>query len=74
MMDRKPDDLTKNVLISACVCLVVYLFFSRSMFLFIPVFAAVVYFLWRKGGGQLNSLEDDDPADWWKKGKKFGER
>lgn len=72
-MKIPPEDFKNNVLISAAICLVTFLFFSRSLLLFIPVFALVIYGLWKRGGGQMNSWEDDDPADWWKKGKKWEE-
>jgi hypothetical protein len=70
-----PSDNRKNrALLAAGACLLVYLFFSRSVFLFIPVFALVLLALWKKGGGELGAWEDDDPADWWKKGKHSEER
>ena len=75
-MEKKPaNNMTKNVLIAVGVCVSVYLFFSRSILVFLPVFAGVVYLLWKRGGGKVASAwEEDDPADWWKKGKSFGER
>ncbi|HTL46872.1 MAG TPA: hypothetical protein VL688_02280 [Verrucomicrobiae bacterium] len=70
-----PSDSPKNKLwLAAGACLFVYLFFSRSIFLFIPVFALVLLSLWKRGGGDLGAWEDDDPADWWKKGKRSEER
>jgi hypothetical protein len=72
-MKLPSDDLKLNVLIAASVCLVTYFFLNRSILLFIPVFALVLFGLWKSGGGQSEAWEDDDPADWWKKGKKWEE-
>ena len=71
-MNLPHGDFKKNALISASVCLAVYLLIIRSILLFVPVFALVIFFLWKRGGGKMESWEDDDPADWWKKGKHWG--
>lgn len=73
-MNIPPNDLKSNVLIAAGICVTAYLFFERSVLLFIPVFALVTYSLWKKGGGKMDAWEDDDPADWWKQGRKWEER
>lgn len=68
-----PDPMRKQVLTALAACLITFLFLTRSIFLFIPVFAIILLLLWKKGGGDVSAWEDDDPADWWKKGKQFGE-
>mgnify|MGYP000134070641 CR=1 FL=1 len=67
------DDLKSNIVIAASICIVTFLFLNRSILLFIPVFGLVLLGLWKRGGGQADTWEDDDPADWWKKGKKWEE-
>lgn len=56
-----------NILIAAGVCAMVYLFMSRSLLLYLPVFVLVLYGLWKRGGGNVEKWEEEDPADWWKK-------
>lgn len=70
-MQLPPDRTTRTLLLAGAAVLLTVLFFLRSVFLLIPVFALVLFLLWRMGGGEMGEWEDDDPADWWKKGKKF---
>ncbi len=69
-----PGNLKQNLLLAFGVCAFVHLFLSRSVLVFLPAFAAVLYILWKKGGGRMQGFEEDDPADWWKKGQKSGEQ
>lgn len=64
-------NLKQHVLIAVSVCIFFHLFMIRSAFVFIPAFAAVLFVLWKKGGGRMKAWEEDDPADWWKKGQKW---
>ena len=68
------DPRQKQILLADAAGLMTYLFLSRSVFLFVPIFVLLLLFLWKKGGGQMGAWEDDDPADWWKKGKQSEER
>jgi len=68
------DPRQKQILLAVTAGLMTYLFLSRSVFLFVPIFVLLLLSLWKKGGGQMGAWEDDDPADWWKKGKQSEER
>ena len=68
MRHFEPNENQKNVLISLGVCACLYLFMTRSVLLYLPLFAGVLYFLWKKNGGKAPNLsQEEDPADWWKK-------
>ena len=66
-MSSFQNDTKNNIIIAAGVCALVYLFMSRSLLLFLPVFALLLYGLWKRGGGKVQKWEEEDPADWWKK-------
>lgn len=61
------SETKNNLMIAGGVCALVYLFMSRSILLFLPVFVLIVYVLWKRGGGTVQKWEEEDPADWWKK-------
>ncbi|MBU3758904.1 MAG: hypothetical protein FGM27_03120 [Candidatus Omnitrophica bacterium] len=62
----------RNLILAAAACLSVHLFVTRSPLVFIPTFAAVLFALWKRGGGSLNTWGEDDPSDWWKKDRSRG--
>jgi len=71
MMDMPSHEKQKLVLTAIIAAAITMLFFSRSILLFIPVGFLIIFWLWRKGSGQGSGrFEEDDPADWWKNGKK----
>lgn len=59
--------MNKIIICALAAGVIMLLFLSRSVLLFIPVGILLVFWLWRRGGGQINHYEDEDPADWWKK-------
>lgn len=73
-MESEPQDRNIPILLALAICLTIYLFVIRSLFLFIPVFAGLLYLLWKRGGGSMERWEEEDPADWWKKGSRSEEQ
>ncbi|MDP3919910.1 MAG: hypothetical protein Q8R76_03790 [Candidatus Omnitrophota bacterium] len=72
-MKIPPNESTRIALIAVFSFVVTILFLTRSILLFLPVFALMLYGLWRMGGGRLQKWEEDDPADWWKNGQRKDE-
>ncbi len=47
------------------------LFFVRpASFFFLPLFFVIPTFRFPKRKGEIGDVDEEDPADWWKKGKK----
>jgi len=53
-------------LLSVFVCLVL---FKRAALLFLPFFIILPFILLKKTGSGRRWGQEEDPADWWKKGK-----
>jgi hypothetical protein len=63
------NETQKNVVMALGAIACIHLFITRSVLFYIPLFAGVLFFLWKKNDGKAPNLsQEEDPADWWKKG------
>jgi len=65
---RTVEKIGMAIAIGLMVAAAFYLFRHLALF-FLPIFAILIYLFTRKSSWG-SRFGDDDPADWWKKGKR----